>query len=108
MCYRASMVLSENEIRWSEGGELPRIVTDALKAFGGTNHPPLEVVQLVVHNAACEILLSRPNDCVAVTRHPAPGTTYHLTATFLPDEFRNLVTSAAYERLADLGHPVTI
>ncbi len=102
------MVLSENEIRGSESGQLSRVVADILRMFRGSAEPSLEVVNRVVCDAALQISQGHTPDLFRVTRHPALGATYHLTAAFLPNKFRNLVTSAAYERLATLGHHPTI
>ena len=63
------------------------------------SQPSLEVVNLAVYEAVCEIVASRLQDFVRITEYPTVGTTYHCTAIFLDEAFCLAVTVAAYERL---------
>ena len=54
---------------------------------------------------ALSLILSGPcTDFFGFTEHPTTGATYHVTATFLPDKFREAVASTAYKLLVGRFH----
>ena len=75
-------------------------VAEMLRGCCGTGGGVSEVVQ----DLAANLLDSESPSFIRVTRHPAPGATYHVTATFLEDKFREDLAAAAHERLGCVWH----
>ena len=93
----------EDEIWSRKIGELAGDVADILRKSCASGDAALESADGVVADVAGEILTGRFHDFVVITRHAASEATYHVTATFLFDEFRQALTTAAHQRLARIG-----
>lgn len=65
---------------------------------------PIDAEGLVCE-ALFSIFTSRTESFVEVTFHPAVGTTYRSSSTFLYEKFRSALTAAAHKLLCDLSHP---
>ena len=94
-------VIPENEIRDPWGAEFARCIDDVLHALQSSRHVSLEVAFLAVDEALLEIADSREVDFFRFTPNSALSA-MHFLVTFLPDEFRDALTTAADERIGSL------
>jgi hypothetical protein len=83
----------------SWGAHLGSIVSDVADEFRPL-YDPSDVVAEIIGDISMQLILcSDPERYVKIGRGNADGTTDRITATFLFDQFRHDLTSAAYEGL---------
>ena len=87
------------------GAHLGSIVSDVVEEFRPLDDPSDVVAEIIGDISMQLILCSNPERYVKIGIGTADGTTDRITATFLFDQFRRDLTSAAYEGLAG-GHDV--
>ena len=95
-------VIPDNEVRDSLSNECARCIDDVLHALQSSSHVSLEVAYLAVYEALLEIFNRREASFFRFTPHPA-SSAVHFLVTFLADEFRDALTTAANERVGSLG-----